>query len=245
MIGRARNGATVAIAAAAALLVSSAIALAQSCPELLASARRLVLVTTDGLSTAKATMRLYQRAAPGAPWQPVREAEPVLVGRNGLAWALPYRRFAARGEPIKIEGDKRAPAGVFRLGASIGHAPSNKPGYLQLTPGTVCVDAPSSPAYNTITSRDRVGWKVPGENMWRIPHYRHGLLVDFPTSRARRGGSCIFVHLKLPRVTGTAGCVAVDEPALLALQDFAAPGAVLAMLPVQATRRFGGCLPLN
>jgi len=81
--------------------------------------------------------------------------------------------------------------------------------------------------------------------MWRIPHYRLGLLVDYPTSRARRGGSCIIIHLKLPRVSGTAGCIAVDEPAMLALQEFAAPGAVLAMMPAQALRRFGDCLPAN
>ena len=245
MTGRAGLKSAAAFSLATVLLASCGFAAAQSCPEPLASARRLVLVTADGLSTARATLRLYDRAFRGAPWRPVGRAEPVLIGRRGMAWSFPFEAFAARGEPVKTEGDKRAPAGIFRLGASIGHAASNRPGYLRLTPGTVCVDDPASPAYNTITSRETVGWKVHGENMWRIPHYRHGLLVDYPTSRERRGGSCIFIHLKLPRVTGTAGCVAVDEPALLALQEFAAPGAVLAMMPTQAMCRFGGCLPAN
>lgn len=218
---------------------------AQTCPEPLASARRLVLVVADDMNSREATLRRYSRAAPGASWQADGKAEPALIGRNGLAWSFTFRQFAARTDPVKTEGDKRAPAGFFRLGASIGHAASNRPGYLHLTPGTVCVDDPASPAYNTITSRAKVGWKVPGENMWRIPHYRHGLLVEYPTNRARRGGSCIFIHLKMPRATSTSGCVAVEEPALLALQDFAAPGAVLAILPAAAARRFGVCLPAN
>ena len=85
-----------------------------------------------------------------------------------------------------------------------------------------CVDDLSSPAYNTITSRAKVGWKVHGENMWRVPEYRRGLLVDYPTDRKARAGSCIFIHLQLPGKTGTSGCVALPEPQLEALQDFAA-----------------------
>jgi L,D-peptidoglycan transpeptidase YkuD (ErfK/YbiS/YcfS/YnhG family) len=47
----------------------------------------------------------------------------------------------------------------------------------------------------------------------------------------------------MPQATSTSGCVALEEPALLALQEFAAPGAVLAILPAQATSRLGACLP--
>jgi L,D-peptidoglycan transpeptidase YkuD (ErfK/YbiS/YcfS/YnhG family) len=111
--------------------------------------------------------------------------------------------------------------------------------------GTVCVDQPSSSAYNTITTRAKVGWSVHGENMWRVPAYRRGLLVDYPTDRRARAGSCIFIHVRLPSATGTAGCVAVPEPQVIELQDFAEPGAVLAVLPEAARSRFAGCLPVN
>jgi hypothetical protein len=37
--------------------------------------------------------------------------------------------------------------------------------------------------------------------------------------------------------------VSVPEPQLIALQRFAAPGTVLAILPRQALDRFKGCLP--
>lgn len=107
----------------------------------------------------------------------------------------------------------------------------------------VCVDDPSSPAYNTITSRAKVGWKVHGENMWRVPEYRRGLLVDYPTDAKARAGSCIFIHARLKGATGTSGCVSLPEPQVEALQDFAQGQAVLAVLPRQAIERFKGCLP--
>jgi L,D-peptidoglycan transpeptidase YkuD (ErfK/YbiS/YcfS/YnhG family) len=49
----------------------------------------------------------------------------------------------------------------------------------------------------------------------------------------------------LPGKTGTGGCVALPEPQLEAVQDFAQDGAVLAIMPRQALERFKGCLPPN
>ncbi|MGE0063907.1 MAG: hypothetical protein AB7T86_17735 [Xanthobacteraceae bacterium] len=243
MMRRTGESCAAAVAVAAALMASSGLAAAQSCPEPLASARRLVLVTADGMTTSKARLRLYERAAPNAGWRPAGGVAPAIIGRNGIAWSFAFRQLAVRGEPVKVDGDKRAPAGIYRLGRNFGLAPSSRAGDLHLTEGTVCVDDPASPAYNTITSRAKVGWKVHGENMWRIPHYRHGIVVDYPTNRRQHGGSCIFIHLKMPQATSTSGCVALEEPALRALQEFAAPGAVLAILPAQAARRLGACLP--
>jgi L,D-peptidoglycan transpeptidase YkuD (ErfK/YbiS/YcfS/YnhG family) len=160
-----------------------------------------------------------------------------------MGWSFAFRRFARGNEPIKVDGDKRIPAGVFRIGRSFGHGPSSRPGYLRLKNGVVCVDDAASRAYNTITTRQKVGWKVHGENMWRIPEYRHGLLVDYPTGRKQRGGSCIFIHVRMPGATGTHGCVAMTEGHVLALQDFAAPGAVLAVMPSNALERMASCLP--
>lgn len=225
----------------AALAVSAAAA--QTCPEPLASARRLALVTADGMATAHAAMRLYERADVSLPWRAVNVSEPVLIGRKGIGWSFAFRQFARDGEPTKVDGDKKLPAGFFRIGRSFGHAASSRPGYRQLREGVVCVDAPASPAYNTITAREKVGWTISGENMWRIAAYRAGLEVDYPTSRVDRGGSCIFIHVRLPTATGTNGCVALPEPRVKALQDFSAPGAVLAVIPREAAGRFAACLP--
>jgi D-alanyl-D-alanine dipeptidase len=220
-----------------------AAASAQSCPEPLASARRLVLVTADSMTTSIARIQRFERAASTQPWRSLGEPQSALVGTNGMAWAYDFRATARNGERVKVEGDKRAPAGLFRIGRSFGFAPSSRPNYLQIKEGSVCVDDLESASYNSITTRAKVGAMTHGENMWRVPAYRNGLLVDYPTNRRVRAGSCIFIHIRMPSATGTAGCVAVPEPQVIELQDFSEPGAVLAIMPEGARERFGGCLP--
>jgi len=216
---------------------------AQSCPQPLAAAKRLVLVVAPKMSSTTATVRRFVRASPEQPWHQVGGPASALIGRRGVAWARAFRRYARKGEPIKVDGDERAPAGFYKIGRSFGFGASRLPGYLRLKTGTMCVDDPSSPAYNMITTRAKVGWRVHGENMWRATAYRRGLLVDYPTDRGHRAGSCIFIHVRLPRVTGTAGCVALPERQVARLQYFVQRGAVLAILPRRALGRFKGCLP--
>lgn len=218
-------------------------ALAQPCPAPLASAQRLVLVTADSMNTPAARLQRFTRARADAPWRPNGGPVSALVGRAGMAWGYPFRSLARPGEPVKVEGDKRAPVGFYRVGTSFGFAASPRPGYLRIGEGTVCVSDPGNRAYNSITTRARVGGRVPGENMWRVPEYRQGLLVDYPSSGDARGGSCIFVHLRRASQKGTGGCVALDELQLTGLQDFVEGGAVLAILPRQVVGRFKGCLP--
>ena len=248
MSRRARRLAAVAAGAMAAMVHSAGPALAQSppttCPAPLARASRLVLVTASTMDTPAATMRLYQRASPSEPWRALGEPEPAVIGKAGMAWSKFFSRLARRGEPIKVDRDKRAPAGFYPIGRSFGTVASSRPGHLHVTPDTICVDDPSSPAYNTIASRARVGPTVHAENMSRVlPMYRRGLLVDYPTDARRQAGSCIFIHVWRSPTTGTAGCVAVPEPRVEALQAFAEGGAVLAILPRAALGRLAGCLP--
>ena len=225
------------------VLLAPQVALAQKCPEPLASARRLVLVTTDALASTTATVERFERDAPNAPWRLSGGAATALIGHRGLGWAYFYRAFARRGEPVKVEGDKRTPAGFYKIGKSFGFTATDRSDYLFINDGVTCVDDLSSPAYNTITTRDKIGPKVHGEDMWRVPEYARGLLVDYPSNRKARAGSCIFIHLRLPGKTGTSGCIALPEPQLEAVQDFSTDGAVLAVLPRQALERFKGCLP--
>lgn len=225
------------------VLLAPSLAQAQSCPPPLAQARKLVLVTADTLSSNTAALQTFTRANASSPWRATSGPVTALIGHNGVGWAYSFRRHAAPGEPVKVDGDKRVPSGFFKIGRPFGFAPSRRPRYLQITEGITCVDDPASPAYNTITSRAKVGLAVHGENMWRVPEYRRGLLVDYPTDRKARAGSCIFIHTRLPGATGTSGCVSLPEPQVAALQDFAQSGAVLAVLPRQALERFKGCLP--
>ena len=225
------------------LLLAPGFAMAQSCPAPLADARRLILVTADQMNSTTASVQNFTRATPTAPWRPESGPVTALIGHNGVGWAHAFRAFAQSGEPIKVDGDKRVPAGFYKIGRPFGFSPSQRPRYMRIEEGMTCVDDANSPAYNSISSRAKVGFKVHGENMWRVPEYRRGLLVNYPTDRAARAGSCIFIHVRLPGATGTSGCVSLPEPQVEALQDFAQSGAVLAVLPRQALDRFKGCLP--
>jgi D-alanyl-D-alanine dipeptidase len=237
-------GARLGVAAAFALLASTGDALAQHCPAPLAEARRLVVVTAATMNATAAQLRLFERTSPSEPWRAITAAEPAMVGKAGMGWSHFYRQLRRGNEPIKVEGDKRAPAGVYPLGRSFGILPSSRPDYLHVAADTVCVDDPTSPSYNTITSRAAVGPQVRVENMGRaLPMYRRGIVVDYPTDIRARAGSCIFVHVWRTPTTGTAGCVAIPEARVEALQEFSAAGAAIAILPQGALDRLRGCLP--
>jgi L,D-peptidoglycan transpeptidase YkuD (ErfK/YbiS/YcfS/YnhG family) len=161
-----------------------------------------------------------------------------------MAWGYPYRLSAGAGQPVKVEGDQRSPAGIYRLGGTFGFAALPRPDHLVLKAGeTICVDDPSSTAYNTIVSRRTIGPAVHGEDMRKVDLYRRGLFIVYPTDRATRAGSCIFVHVWRGPTHGTSGCVAMPEAQIAALQDFARDAAVIAILPEDGLEQFSKCLP--
>ena len=109
-----------------------------------ANTRQLLVVTTPGWDSTSGTLRRYARTGAGAPWRQVGVAVPIVVGRTGLAWddAL---GLARPGEPLKREGDGRAPAGAFALDTAFGFdirqtMPWVRLPYLQLRQSTECVD---------------------------------------------------------------------------------------------------------
>jgi L,D-peptidoglycan transpeptidase YkuD (ErfK/YbiS/YcfS/YnhG family) len=246
MTAATRHATALLVAMAVAAVFSAAQAQSQSCPAPLDHSRRLVLVTAKAMNDATAEMRLYERASASEPWRAASEPEPAMLGRAGMGWSHFFRRYAHAGEPLKVEGDRRAPAGIYPIGRSFGILPSSRPDYLRVTQDTVCVNEPSSPHYNAITSRKLIAPNTSVENMSRaLPMYRRGLVVGYPTDGKARAGSCIFIHVWRSPTSGTAGCVSLPEPRVEALQDFAATGAVVAILPQAALGRFGNCLPAS
>jgi L,D-peptidoglycan transpeptidase YkuD (ErfK/YbiS/YcfS/YnhG family) len=216
----------------------------EPCPAVLQSATRLVLVTAKSMSTPVARVRLFERAATGESWHAVGKGEAAVVGRAGMAWGYAFRSLAGAGEPKKLEGDQRTPAGIYGIGRSFGFTALPRNDHLVLKPGeAICVDDPASPAYNAITSRKALGPRAHGEDMGRISLYRRGLVIDYPSDRATRAGSCIFLHVWRGPAKGTNGCVAMPEPRIEALQSFEAGSAAIAILPENALPRFASCLP--
>jgi L,D-peptidoglycan transpeptidase YkuD (ErfK/YbiS/YcfS/YnhG family) len=204
------------------------------------SSRQLILVVTDDWNAVAGTLRRFDRISPSASWTEVGSSLPVVVGRAGLAWGRGVRSDPASGDPIKKEGDGKAPAGAYRLGVAFGSAPQKpaswKVPYLFLSDEVECVDDVASGHYNRLISKRQVAradWKS-SERMWEQRLYTWGLVVEHNTGTIESaGGSCIFMHIWSGPARGTAGCTAMAEPDLLATLAWLDPARtpVLVQLP--------------
>lgn len=183
--------------------------------------QQAIVVTTTDWTAVQGRAQRYERAS-GHPWQKVGESFQVVVGKTGLAWGAGLKSTSGLDGPVKHEGDGKAPAGVFALGAAFGYGRSadTKLSYLQLTDTVECVDDADSPHYNrlldsaSVTPRD---WNS-SEHMHRPDElYRLGIFVDHNADPPVAGrGSCIFLHIWRGSDQGTVGCTAM-EPANIAM----------------------------
>lgn len=225
--------------------LSKAQAIGRSCPVALQDAKRLVLVTAASMDSNHGMLQTFERKTYRSPWQSVSGPQPAMLGNYGVAWAQSYRTFAQGDEPIQVEGDNRSPAGVFALGETFGFDDAGKPLHISLENNRhICVDDLASPYYNQIVSRDVAGPGTHAEEMRSIATYRRGIVIDMPTDRENRTGSCIFIHVWNDDSVGTGGCIGLPENSVEELQDWGGGGqAVIAILPAPARDRLGPCLP--
>lgn len=235
---------------AAALLVAALapeISATTYCPRELHRATRLLVVTAPDMNTTKATLRTFERALPNGHWRAMSDAEPAIVGVNGLGWGETFKHLGRDQEPVKQERDGRTPAGIFRFGKSFGFEPVNNKDHLRLQPGVhFCVEDVRSPYYGHIVAKSKLGQKVSGEEMAAIDIYRRGLVIDYPRRRFAKAGSCIFLHVWESPDKGSSGRVGLPEERVAHFQTWAkGRHTVIAIVPEPAVDRFKGCLPLN
>ncbi|KZC34433.1 MULTISPECIES: L,D-transpeptidase family protein [Rhodanobacter] len=186
------------------------------------NARQMIVVTTADWNVDHGELRAFERS--GDAWQEVVAPAPVTVGKNGAGWGLGLSA-PQTGGPVKREGDKRSPAGVFRIGEAFGyaaHAATALP-YRALTATDWCMDVSGAAQYNRIVDADVVGLEAvnsSSEPMRRDLHangdqrYRLGFVIEHNAQAAPQGGSCIFAHLWKSPADATAGCTAM-APALM------------------------------
>lgn len=222
------------------LLCPSLAAEEVNCPAVLTQATRLLVVTTDGMKSIKAHLQLYRRDDRDAPWQADGKAAPAVVGKNGLAWG--FDQNAPAGEPVKREGDKKTPAGIFGAGTAFGNDAQGVTEYMPITSRTICVDDAASPLYNSITTPDHIEPGTSHEQMSTIPLYKQGLVITTGTSREARGGSCVFLHIWRGPTQPTVGCVAAEQRIVKRVQRFfdGEVGAI-AILPASVWARYKVC----
>jgi hypothetical protein len=205
---------------------------------------QLIVVTTPNWDAVDGRLQRYERSGPEQPWSAVGESIAVVVGQKGMGWGLglvPLDRLRGADEPVKQEGYKKAPAGVFNLGSAFGFA-AEAPGdwkmpYLTLTPSIDCVDDAQSSRYNTIADRSAVtpDWNS-AEHMRSVGEaYRWGVVVDQNAAPAKKNaGSCVFMHVWSGSGHGTAGCTAMPQERIEAILRWLNPAAhpMLVQMPV-------------
>ncbi len=204
----------------------------------LSDSRQALVVMTDGWDSVTGTLQRYERPTLTSAWKPIGKAIPVVVGENGLAWGSGLQG-SATGNPVKHEGDGKAPAGVFRLGLAFGQSPTPVDGtrlsYRFLSTTVECVDDPVSSHYNQLVSKQDVAkpdWNS-SEKMWEEPLYKWGVVVQYNTPNTQPGaGSCIFLHIWKAADTGTAGCTAMPEAELTSVMKWLDPAQNPALVQV-------------
>lgn len=185
--------------------------------------RQLVLVTAPEWGSSRGILRRFERER-GTRWREIGGPRGALLGERGLAWGLGLHEQPPKAARRKREGDRCAPAGVFRLTSAFGRQPAAQSvgtrfPYRQLVAGTEAVDDPASQFYNRIVQRGEVrmpDWKS-AERMLEIADYELGVVVAHNPRNVPGAGSCIFVHEWRGERAGTAGCTVLRAPHLLDL----------------------------
>lgn len=226
-------------------------------PRAFSSSTQMIVVTTDTWDSPQGTLRRYERHRPGNPWQPVGPPITVMVGNAGLGWGTGLLRPPApktsdleKNDPVKKEGDGKAPAGVFRLSKAFGYAPQEQAGwkmpYVNLTPSIECVDDEKSKFYNTLVDTTTISpdWgSHENETMRRSDDlYRWGILVDHNANpRVPGGGSCIFMHIWKGPAQPTVGCTAMPQADMELLLGWLDPDRkpLLVQLPAAQYQKLG------
>jgi D-alanyl-D-alanine dipeptidase len=218
----------------------------------IASCEQLVIVTTKDWHDVNATVQLYKRASSGGTnWRRLGYPFPAVVGQRGLAWGIGLHGCGKPGEREKREGDKKAPAGVFRFGDVFGTARPEQVRFLQLpyrqvTATTEAIDDPRSRYYNQVVDREIVGhpdW-VSFESMLQVGgRYRLGVIIEHNVRAYPGFGSCIFFHVWDPAYPGTTGCTATSYVHLVRLLRWLDPkkNPLIVQLPLGEYQQLKQC----
>ncbi|OHD98135.1 MAG: hypothetical protein A3E21_02125 [Sulfurimonas sp. RIFCSPHIGHO2_12_FULL_36_9] len=176
------------------------------CQMFLWANEQIVLVVSDDFSSKKAVLSCFEDN------KRVFDSFEVNIGENGLGFGLGKIELAqSETEPIKQEGDKKAPIGIFTLDAIFGYEKDLKieMPYLYANENLICVDDSDSPFYNQIIEMPS---EKPNsfENMRRDDaQYELGVVVGHNKNQIKQRGSCIFLHVEKSEDTPTAGCTAM------------------------------------
>ncbi|MFA6136831.1 MAG: L,D-transpeptidase family protein [Sulfurimonas sp.] len=172
----------------------------------LSCSEQILLVVSKDMNTSKAFLECYEDG------KTVFDTGEVNIGTNGLGWGLGKIKLSQKeSEPIKKEGDKKAPAGVFKLTKIFGYKndKSLSMPYIYTSKTLICVDDVNSTLYNQILPMP-IDEPKSFEMMRRDDNqYELGVVVEHNKNGVKGGGSCIFMHVAKSKDASTAGCTSM------------------------------------
>ena len=188
-----------------------------------ADSTQLVVGLADGWDATKLT--LYRLQKRKKVWVQIGAATPARIGPTGLSWGLGLMApedIASDATELadgKVEGDRTAPAGVFRLGPVFTYdgawAKHTSMPVIRVGPNDLFVEDPESPLYNSHIRLDHApatAWEKKEQMQQGDPAHRLKVFVGHNVDPPVGGrGSAIFLHVwrdggRVP----TAGCTAMD-----------------------------------
>lgn len=184
-----------------------------------ASVRQLVVSIAPDWKSKAGQLQLFERN--GKTWQAVGAPMRVLYGTNGLAWGRGVN--PAQEGLQKIERDKRAPAGVFKIGTIYTYDRSLPEGsnypFHTITSADAWIDDPTLPQYNQHVRIDPANpptWFEKQKMRLNDPPHRWLIEIrhnaDPPVANA---GSAIFFHIQRGPERTSAGCTVMPHASIL------------------------------
>jgi D-alanyl-D-alanine dipeptidase len=181
--------------------------------------RQIIVVITESWSATGAKLYRFEKRA--GKWEKAGAVVSAVVGERGMGWGV-GNAGPAPDFPLKKEGDRKAPAGMFPLLKAMGYDPGSACSdgfpYERITEDTRCVDDPASAYYNMIVKESEL--HLPAAGLWKSSEqmrladdrYKKLLVVGYNGPKPQPGGgSCIFMHIWRAPASGTMGCTAMAE----------------------------------
>lgn len=194
--------------------------------------QQVVLVIAENWNSPTGVLQLYHRNDTG--WILTGKKTEIVLGKNGLGWGRGLHSSSFPG-PEKVEGDGKAPAGIFEFGEAFGYDKTPPLGvklpYRQSIERDYWVDAINSAEYNSWVTipddkdNDPKKYWSSIERMKRRDHlYELGVVVKHnmdPAIVAK--GSAIFLHVWRTSGSFTLGCTAMSKENLTSILAWLEP----------------------
>jgi L,D-peptidoglycan transpeptidase YkuD (ErfK/YbiS/YcfS/YnhG family) len=183
------------------------------------SVTQLAVSVASDWASSSGKLQLFERD--GGLWRASSAPFRVLYGKGGLAWG---RGILGENEPglQKTERDKRAPAGVFKIGRIYTYDPALPDGarypFHTITEADAWIDDPTLPHYNqhvVVDPKNPPPWFEKQKMRLNDPPHRWLIEIrhnaDPPVPNA---GSAIFFHIQRGANRSSAGCTVMPEASI-------------------------------